>query len=171
MAAPPEEESLGALVAQASHHISTLVRSEIELAKSEFKFDAKRIGTAAGLFGVAAFMLHLCLILASFAIAYGLVQLGMMPWVAFAIVTAFYFVAALVLGLVGWRRLHGLARMERTTRSLRNLKDVAKPDDDDAVVASSLRPATAGQTGQHRVPMPADSGSAASAPGHSSPRP
>ena len=50
MATPPDqEESLGTLVAQATAQISALVRSEIELAKAELKFDAKRGGTAAGM--------------------------------------------------------------------------------------------------------------------------
>ncbi|MGW4638281.1 phage holin family protein [Sphaerisporangium sp. NPDC004334] len=173
MAAPPEEESLGALVAQASHHISTLVRSEIELAKAELKFDAKRVGTAAGLFGVAAFMLHLCLILASFAIAYGLVQLGMMQWLAFTIVTVFYLVVALLLAFVGYRRLKGLTGMKRTARSLKGLKDVARPDGDDAAVppASPSRPVpepyrgpTAGEVGHHRVPLAGSSAAASGGP-------
>ncbi|MEV7966504.1 phage holin family protein [Sphaerisporangium sp. NPDC088356] len=177
MAAPPEEESLGALVAQASHHISTLVRSEIELAKAELKFDAKRVGTAAGLFGVAAFMLHLCLILASFAIAYGLVQLGMMRWLAFTIVTAFYLIVAVLLAFVGYRRLKGLAGMKRTTRSLKNLKDGGRQDDEFAALASTgpapvpepYRGPTAGQVGHHRVPVTTDTD--APDPGHTSPRP
>lgn len=121
----PEEESLGALVAQASDHISTLVRSEIELAKAELRFDAKRVGTAAGLFAAAAFMAHLCLILASFAIAYGLVQIGLMPWLSFTIVTVFYLLVAALLVLIGVRRLKGLAGMKRTTRSLKGLKEIA----------------------------------------------
>ncbi|MFC4589089.1 phage holin family protein [Sphaerisporangium corydalis] len=163
MAAPPEEESLGALVAQASHHISTLIRSEIELAKAELKFDAKRVGTAAGLFGVAAFMLHLCLILASFAIAYGLVQIGMMQWLAFTIVTAFYLVVALLLAFVGYRRLKGLTGMKRTTRSLRNLKEIAKGDEDEITPEPYIP--TAGMVGQHHVPVTGPD------PGHPSPRP
>ncbi|MEU8268791.1 phage holin family protein [Sphaerisporangium sp. NPDC049002] len=178
MAAPPEEESLGALVAQASHHISTLVRSEIELAKAELKFDAKRVGTAAGLFGVAAFMLHLCLILASFAIAYGLVQLGMMRWLAFTIVTAFYLIVALLLAFVGYRRLKGLAGMKRTTRSLKNLKNGGTHDDElDALVGTGptrvpepYRGPTAGQVGHHRVPVTDETDSLPD-PGHTSPRP
>ncbi|WP_405143509.1 phage holin family protein [Sphaerisporangium sp. NBC_01403] len=173
MAAPPEEESLGALVAQASHHISTLVRSEIELAKAELKFDAKRVGTAAGLFGVAAFMLHLCLILASFAIAYGLVQLGMMPWLAFTIVTAFYLIMALLLAFVGYRRLKGLAGMKRTTRSLKNLKDGGRQDEvgtGPTRVPEPYRGPTAGQVGHHRVPVTAET-AAVPDPGHTSPRP
>ncbi|MEW9527615.1 phage holin family protein [Microbispora sp. NPDC049125] len=157
----PEDESLGALVAQASHHISTLVRSEIELAKAELKFDAKRVGMAAALFGAAAFIAHLCLILASFAIAYGLVALGLSPWLAFTIVTVFYLVVAGLLSFVGYRRLKGLAGMKRTVRSLRNLAS----SDEEGELAPSAAPSratapapapppytgpTAGQVGSHR---------------------
>ncbi|GLW08951.1 hypothetical protein Misp01_40810 [Microtetraspora sp. NBRC 13810] len=132
-----QEESLGGLVAQATDHISTLVRSEIELAKAELRFDAKRVGTAAGLFAAVAFMLHLCLILASFAIAYGLVALGVWEWLAFTVVTVFYLLVAAVLGLVGYRRLKGLTGMRRTARSLRHLKDGAEPD---GLVPGAARP-------------------------------
>jgi len=124
MATPPsqQEESLGTLVAQATEQISALVRSEIELAKAELRFDAKRVGTAAGLFGAAAFIAHLCLILASFAIAYGLVSLGVWQWAAFALVTLLYLLVAGVLVLIGMRRLKGLTGMRRTTRTLKSLR-------------------------------------------------
>ncbi|MEV8636737.1 phage holin family protein [Streptosporangium sp. NPDC051023] len=145
--AQPQEESLGALVANATDHISTLVRAEIELAKAELRFDAKRVGVAAGLFGAAAFIAHLCLILASFAIAYGLVALGVWPWLAFAVVTAFYLVVAALLVLFGVRRLKGLAGMKRTLRSLKSLKGgETEPDGATAVSA----PPSAGQIGTHR---------------------
>ncbi|MEU0563883.1 phage holin family protein [Nonomuraea sp. NPDC005983] len=142
----PEEESLGSLVAQASDHISTLVRSEIELAKAEFRFDAKRVGTAGGLFAAAAFMAHLCLILASFTIAYALAQ-WLPNWAAFLIVTVFYLLAAGLLVFVGVRRLKGLAGMKRTARSLKGLKEIATPEGD--------RP-TAGELGAHREPVSRD---------------
>ncbi|GII53704.1 hypothetical protein Pth03_20930 [Planotetraspora thailandica] len=139
----PEDESLGALVAQASHHISTLVRSEIELAKAELKFDAKRVGTAAGLFGAAAFIAHLCLILASFTLAYGLIALGIWTWAAFLIVTGVYLIIAALLTFIGYRRLKGLSGMKRTTRSLKGLKEGT------ALSAEQTAP-TAGQVGAHR---------------------
>ena len=123
----PEEESLGSLVAQASDHISTLVRSEIELAKAELRFDAKRVGTAGGLFAAAAFMAHLCLILASFTIAYVLSE-WLPIWAAFLIVTVFYLVVAALLVFIGTRRLKGLAGMKRTTRSIKGLKEIATPE-------------------------------------------
>lgn len=144
----PAEESLGALVANATDHISTLVRAEIELAKAELKFDAKRAGMAAGLFGAAAFMAHLCLILASFAIAYGLVALGMWTWLAFTVVTVFYLVVAGLLIFFGVRRLKGLSGMKRTMRSLKNLKS-----GDTELGAPLPAPATAGQIGAAREPV------------------
>ncbi|GAA3108900.1 phage holin family protein [Streptosporangium carneum] len=148
--AESQEESLGALVANATDHISTLVRAEIELAKAELRFDAKRVGVAAGLFGAAAFIAHLCLILASFAIAYGLVALGVWTWLAFAVVTAFYLVVAALLVLFGVRRLKGLTGMKRTVRSLKHLKS----GETEAGVAPAVpAPPTAGQVGTHREPV------------------
>lgn len=124
----PEEESLGSLVAQASTHISSLVRSEIELAKAEFRFDAKRVGTAGGLFAAAAFMAHLCLILASFTIAFVLAE-WMPMWLSFLIVTVFYLLAAGLLVFIGMRRLKGLAGMKRTAKSIKDLKEIATPEE------------------------------------------
>jgi hypothetical protein len=138
MATPPDqEESLGTLVAQATDQISQLVRSEIELAKAELRFDAKRVGTAAGLFGAAAFMAHLCLILASFAIAYALVSLGMWQWAAFAVVTLLYLLAAALLVFIGVRRLKGLTGMKRTARTLKNLRG---GDDTAALASGQVKP-------------------------------
>jgi hypothetical protein len=123
----PEEQSLGSLVAEASNQISMLVRSEIELAKAELRFDAKRVGMAGGLFAAAAFMAHLCLILLSFTIAFVL-QMWLPTWASFLIVTIFYLVVAGLLVYIGIRRLKGLNGMKRTTRSLKGLKEIAQPD-------------------------------------------
>jgi uncharacterized membrane protein YqjE len=142
----PQEESLGSLVAAASDQISTLVRAEIELAKAELKFDAKRIGTAGGLFGAAAFMGHLCLILLSFTIAYALIGVGIWRWAAFLIVTGFYLIVAGILVLIGWRRFKGMTRMKRTLRSLKTIK--SGPAELDPAAS-----ATAGQIGTHREPV------------------
>ncbi|MEV5412480.1 phage holin family protein [Thermopolyspora sp. NPDC052614] len=139
MATPPDqEESLGTLVAQATDQISTLVRSEIELAKAELKFDAKRVGKAVGAFAAAAFMAHLCLILASFAIAYLLTSVfGLWEWAAFAVVTLIYLLVAGLLVLFGVRRLKGLTGMKRTTRTLKSLRG---GDDDAALASGQVKP-------------------------------
>lgn len=141
----PEDESLGSLVARATDQISTLVRSEIALAKAEFRFDLKRVGTAGGLFAAAAFMAHLCLILLSFALAFLLAE-WMPPWVAFLIVTGVYLVLAALAVFIGVRRLKGLAGMRRTTKSIKELKEIATPDEQPQ----------AGLVGLHREPVSRD---------------
>ncbi|MFI0423240.1 phage holin family protein [Spongiactinospora sp. 9N601] len=146
-AGPPQDESLGELVAHASDQISTLIRAEIELAKAELRFDAKRVGTASGLFAAAAFIGHLVLILASFTIAYWLVAAGLSQALAFTIVTVFYILAALVLVLFGWRRLKGLTKMQRTTRTLRHLKGGS---DELGSLGAAKLPEGAGEIGARR---------------------
>src|SRR5262245_4073006 len=113
-----EDESLGALVAQASTHISTLIRSEIELAKAELSFNAKRVGVAAGLFAAAAFILHLVIILASFFLAYGLVSWAhWKEWQAFGAVTIFYILLAVGAAVIGLRQIKGWTGFTKTARS------------------------------------------------------
>jgi Putative Actinobacterial Holin-X, holin superfamily III len=68
-----EQQSLGDLVALAAKDMSSLVRAEISLAKSEFKMDARRIGIAAGIAVVVLFVACLIVVLLCFALAYGLV--------------------------------------------------------------------------------------------------
>jgi Putative Actinobacterial Holin-X, holin superfamily III len=67
------QQSLGELVALAAKDMSSLVRYEISLAKSELKMDARRIGIAAGIAVVVLFVACLIVVLLCFALAYGLV--------------------------------------------------------------------------------------------------
>ena len=70
---PDGQQSLGELVALAAKDMSSLVRAEISLAKSEFKMDAKRIGFAGAIAVVVLFVACLIVVLLCFALAYGLV--------------------------------------------------------------------------------------------------
>ena len=79
------EPTIGQLIANASRDLSSLVRSEIELAKSELKASAKAAGTGGGLFGSAAFLGLLAIILLSIAAAYGVSALGLHPALAFLV--------------------------------------------------------------------------------------
>src|ERR1700685_3393331 len=75
------QQSLGELVAQAAKDMSSLLRDEISLAKSEFKLDLRRILIAAGLALVGMFVLCLIMVLLCFAYAYGLVAaFGIPDW-------------------------------------------------------------------------------------------
>ena len=112
-------QSLGDLVALAAKDVSQLIRYEIDLAKTELMADARRIGLAGALGGVAAFVACLVLVLLSIALAFGLIALGIWAWAAFLIVSGAYVLfAALILGIayLKLRRLSGL-KMTRETVS------------------------------------------------------
>ena len=112
-----DDQSLGDLVALAAKDVSQLIRYEIDLAKTELKGDARRVGMAAAAVGVAAFVGCLVLVLLSFAFAYGLITLGIWDWAAFLIVAGTYvLLAALVLGisLMRVRKLSGLRKTRQT---------------------------------------------------------
>lgn len=125
-------QSLGDLVALAAKDVSQLIRYEIDLAKNELKGDVQRVGLAAALGGVAAFVACLVLVLLSIALAFGLVALGIWTWAAFLIVAGAYVVfAVLALGIayLRLRRLSGLKKTRQTvTESLEMLRNEGHPD-------------------------------------------
>ncbi len=95
------ERTLGQLVADATHDLSSIMRSEIALAKAEIGADAKRVGAGAGMFAGAGVLAFLALILLLIAAAYGLVAAGLAPWLSFLIVASVLLVIGAILALVG----------------------------------------------------------------------
>jgi uncharacterized membrane protein YqjE len=126
-------QSLGDLVALAAKDVSQLIRYEIDLAKNELKGDVQRVGLAAGLGGVAAFVACLVLVLLSIALAFGLVALGIWEWAAFLIVAGAYVVfAVLALGIayLKLRRVSGLKKTRETvTEGLEMLRQNGQQPD------------------------------------------
>ncbi len=112
--------STGDLLKQLSEEVSTLVRQEVELAKSELTEKGKKAGLGAGmfggagLFGVTAFLaLTTCLILA--------LSQGMDGWLAALIVTVVYGAVAGVLALAGKKKVEeaGPPQPEQTVETLK----------------------------------------------------
>jgi uncharacterized membrane protein YqjE len=112
------DQSLGDLVALAAKDVSQLVRYEIDLAKTELKGDAKRVGLAAALAGVAAFVGCLVLVLCCIAFAYGLVALGIWHWAAFLIVAGTCVLLAAVAVLIALRGVRHLSGMRKTRKTV-----------------------------------------------------
>jgi Putative Actinobacterial Holin-X, holin superfamily III len=112
------QQSLGDLVALAAKDMSSLIRYEISLAKSEFKLDAKRIGFAAGIGVVALFVLCLIVVLLCFAYAYGLVAaFGLPLWLAFICVAGTCVLLIVLGGAVAYwlvRRVTGMKMTRKT---------------------------------------------------------
>jgi hypothetical protein len=111
------QESVGGLVSLAVKDITQLVRYELDLAKMELKTDIRRIGIGAALFGLSAFVGCLVLMLLCFALAYGLMALGIWGWAAFLITAgACVLIAALAVGvgILSVKKFGGLPRTRRT---------------------------------------------------------
>jgi sensor histidine kinase regulating citrate/malate metabolism len=95
------EPTLGQLVASASRDVSTLLRTEIALAKTEITGAVKFAGKGAGMFAGAAFFGLFGLGFLLTALAWGLVAVGLATWLAFLIVAVLLFIGAAILALVG----------------------------------------------------------------------
>lgn len=115
------ERTLGQLVADATADISSILRSELALAKAEIGADAKKAGLGAGMFVAAGTFAFLALILLLISAAYGLVAAGLAPWLAFLIVAVVLLVVGAVLVLVGRTSLSKLKG--RPERAIKNAQD------------------------------------------------
>jgi uncharacterized membrane protein YqjE len=120
------EQSLGNLVRDATTHISTLVRAELELAKTEVTGEVKK-----GLKGSVFFVLALAVLVFSlffgfFTLAEGLHALGLWRWASFGIVFLLMLVVAGLFALLGWRRVRKIRKPQRTIDSLRDTAQVAR---------------------------------------------
>jgi len=69
-APPGGTRSVGEIVGDISRDMSTLIRQEMDLAKTEMKQEVSKLGTGAGLFGGAGVAGHLALFFASLALTW-----------------------------------------------------------------------------------------------------
>lgn len=115
------ERTLGQLVADATHDLSSIIHSEIALAKAEMGADAKRVGMGAGLFAAAGFLAFLALILLLIAAAYGLVAAGLAPWLSFLIVAIVLLVLGTIMAVVGKGRVSKIKG--KPERAIKNAQD------------------------------------------------
>jgi len=122
------ERTLGQLVAEATQDISSIVRSEVALAKAEMAADAKKAGLGVGMFATAGVFAFLALILLLIAAAFGLVALGLSPWLAFLIVALVLLIIGAVLVLVGKRSIDSVqGKPERAIKSTQETIAAVRP--------------------------------------------
>ncbi len=98
------ERTVGQLVADATHDLSSIVHSEIQLAKSEVTSGLKIGGKGAGLLGGAGFLALLGLIFLFHTIAHT-IDVWLPLWAGYLITTGFLFLVAAILGLLGVKAL------------------------------------------------------------------
>jgi uncharacterized membrane protein YqjE len=116
---PDEQPSVGELVRQASEHVSTLVRGEIELAKAELSGTVKRAGIGGGLLAAAAAVLVFSVPFLFVVLAEVLVAIGLYRWLSYLIVWVVFLLVAAVLALIGRRQLKKVRKPERTLETVK----------------------------------------------------
>jgi hypothetical protein len=121
-----DDPTLGKLVADASRDISSLVRQEIALAKSELRISVKAGGFGIGLFAGAAFIGVLAIIMLSVAIAYFIHMTGLHLAFCFLIVFVLYLLIAGLFALVGLRKVKQVRAPERAIHQAQEMKNIRK---------------------------------------------
>ena len=117
------QASISDLVKDASAQVSSLVRSEVELAKTEIATSAKKAGIGVGLFSAAAIILAYSSFFLFFTIAEAL-DTFLPRWLAFLIVFLFMLLLVIILALVGVKQVKGVKKPEKTIESVSELKTV-----------------------------------------------
>lgn len=115
--------SIGELVRDATTQVSTLIRSETELAKAELSSSAKKAGIATGLLGAAGVVLAYSSFFFFFFLA-ELLDNFMARWVAFLVVFLIMFVLVAVLAIIAIKFIKGVKKPAATIDSLSQLKTV-----------------------------------------------
>jgi uncharacterized membrane protein YqjE len=118
------DPTIGRLVSDATRDVSSLIRNEIKLAKSEIQFSVKAGGIGIALFAAAAFFAVMALIMFSVALAYFINWNGKgldLHW-AFLIVFAFYLLVAALLGYVGYRKVRKVGPPEKAIAEAQNIR-------------------------------------------------
>lgn len=111
--------SLGDLVGDIANDLTTLVKQEIELAKTEAKTEAAKAGKGVGLLGGAGMAAHLALLFLSLTLMFVL-DSWMHTALAALIVTVIWLAAAGVMAMVGRRELKSMnPKLETTQKTLK----------------------------------------------------
>jgi hypothetical protein len=116
-----ESRSLGEIVGDISNDLTTLVKKELELARTELKQEAAKAGKGAGMLGGAGVAGLLALILASFALSY-LLDNWMPVELAFLITTVLWGIVGAVLAA------RGRAELKKSNPQLPETQQTLKED-------------------------------------------
>lgn len=121
-----DDRSLGQLFGDLSRQFSELMREEVRLARTELREEAAKAGKSGGMLGGAAVAGYLCLLLVSFAAAWGLAEV-IPTGFAFLAVGAVYGIVAAVLFLRGRHQIKQVSPVpDQTVQTLKEDAQWAK---------------------------------------------
>ena len=114
-----DTRSLGEIVSDIASDLSTMVRSELELAKTEAKQEVAKAGKGAGLFGGAAVSGYFALLFLSLFIMYLLNEVMDIQWAAL-IMTVLWGIITAVTAVMGKKQMQSVnPQLETTQKTLK----------------------------------------------------
>ena len=102
------DRSIGTIIKDLTADLSNLFRSEIALLKLELKESAAKLGGGGVLMAAAAFLGLIGVAFLFVTLTLGLVALGVPAWISSLIVTVLLFICAVVLALMGKKKLESV---------------------------------------------------------------
>ena len=124
-------QSIGHLVKDATTHLSTLVRAELELARIEIGRDVKRGVRGSIFFVIALTVLLFSLFFFFFAIAELLADIGLYRSAAYGIVFGGMLLFAGLFGFLGYKKVRGIKGPKRTIQSAQETMAAFTRDSDE----------------------------------------
>lgn len=115
-----EDATIGQLISDAEKNLSTLLKSEIELAKLELRVSVKNAGVGVGFFGAALVLLVFSMTFGLIALAEGIHAAGVWRWLSYLIVFVFLL---LVVGLFVFMGIKKVKRIKAPKRTIATSKD------------------------------------------------
>jgi Putative Actinobacterial Holin-X, holin superfamily III len=123
------EPSIGELVKDATAQMSTLVRAEVELARSEITRDVKK-GLTGSVYFISALVVGFYSTFFFFFFLAELLDTWLWRWVAFLIVFAIMVVFTAVLALFGYLKVRRIRGPQRTIESVKETRAAFTPGHD-----------------------------------------
>jgi hypothetical protein len=118
--------SVGELIGEVSRDLSTLMRQELELAKSEIKTEVAKTGKGVGMLGGAGFAGYMLMLFLSISLWWGLANVMDEAWAAL-IVAAIWAVIAAVLFVTGRNTMRTVnPTPERTVETVKEVPGALK---------------------------------------------
>lgn len=129
------DTSIGGLVKDATTHLSTLIRGELELAKAEVAGEVKKgvTGSLSLIIALVVFLLALPFLFVAFALGLNdLVDWEAHPWAGFLITFGLFLVVTVLLVWTGIRKFKRIRAPQRTIESAKDTMAALRRRDDDA---------------------------------------
>ncbi|MBN9102275.1 MULTISPECIES: phage holin family protein [unclassified Pseudonocardia] len=120
---PVGEQSIGGLVKEATAHVSTLVRAEVELARAEVTAEVKK-GLQGSIFFIVALVIALFSLFYLFFTIAEVIAIWLPRSAAFGITFALMLLVAGLFGFLGYLRVRKIRKPERTISSLKDSAQV-----------------------------------------------